>query len=226
MTETAPDTEEGLTATIFAYLNGDLSKQECARFEAMLDARPDARAELADWQDLRRELEIRKQARAPDAGLDAFTRRMRASTPRPKAGIGELLERWMRTLYSPPRYAAALVLVVVQAGFLAALLSRSPTDVPAGDSSVTQVRSINGSSATALRVRFKPEATAREIAATLSDAGAQMADGPGQGGFYALRIPERSRSVAIASLRKSTAIDEIVEGSPAQARETDKVPQR
>ncbi|MBK7664452.1 MAG: hypothetical protein IPJ21_13070 [Sterolibacteriaceae bacterium] len=226
MTEKTTRADEGMTATMFAYLNGDLQADERSRFEAMLAVRSDARAELDDWRELRGELELRKQERAPEAGLDAFTRRMREFSPRRKAGIAEWLERWMRTLYSPPRYAAALLLVVVQAGFLAALLVNSPADEHAGDASTTQVRSINGATAVSLRARFKPGATAREIAATLSNAGARIADGPGQGGFYTLRVPDKSRDAAITALRNSTVIDELIEGPNTPTPGTGKVPDR
>lgn len=225
MTDETSHAEEARTAAIFACLDGELSADERARFEATL-GRSGARAELADWRELRSELESRKQQRAPDAGLDAFTRQMRLSRPPRRAGIGELLERWMRPLYSPPRFAAALVLVLVQAGFLAALLTRSGADELAGDPSTTQVRSIGGPAAASLRVSFRLDATAREIASALSGAGARIVDGPGQGGFYTLRVADKSRGTAIAMLRNSTAVDEIVEGPNAAVAEPGKVPVR
>lgn len=198
---------------MFAYLNDALPADERARFEAMLAARPDLRAELADWQALRGELEMRKQERAPEAGLDAFARRMRASRPQARSGtgIGALIERWVRPLYSPMRYAAALLLVVVQAGVITAMLSEPGPEQPASDPLSTRVRSINGAPAASLRARFKPEATAREIASTLSNVGARIADGPGQGGFYVLSVPAGSRAAAVSALRESRIIDEIVE---------------
>lgn len=220
MTDNAARPDQSLAETMFAYLNGELPADERARFEAMLSARPDARAELADWQALRRELETRTLERAPEAGLDAFVRRMRAARPqvqaRRRSGFADRLERWMRPLYSPAGYAAALLLVVVQAGLLATLLSMSPADEFADQTSQTQVRSINGANAATLRVRFRPDATAREIASTLSTAGARIADGPGQGGFYTLSVAAESRPAAIAALRQSAAIDELIEGPSAR----------
>lgn len=219
MTQQPAHADQGLTEMMFAHLNGDLSAEERTRFEAMLSERPDARGELADWQALRHELEARKQERAPEAGLDAFTSRLRAARPqaqpRRKFRLVESIERWVQSIYSPLGYAAALLLVVVQAGFLAALVSDSLGGDQAGHPSATQVRSINGPTAAALRVRFRPEATAREIASTLSNAGVRIADGPGQGGFYALNVPAESRDAAIAALRKSAAIDELIEGPNA-----------
>lgn len=226
MSATTPPNAEDLTETIFAYVNGSLSVEARIRFEMLLDSDPAVRAELSDWQDLRRELDVRRQERAPEAGLERITRHMRAGRPQREAGFAELLERWMRNLYSPPRFAAALALVVVQAGSLVALLSNPRTEDLGVDPSTTQVRSISGSSKATLRVRFRPDATAREIAATLSGAGAQIADGPGQAGFYSLRVPEDSRSVAIAALRQSKVIDEVIEGAIAKTPEPDKSPGR
>lgn len=211
MSDKTQPAEEDLGPMMFDYLGGGLSADQSARFEAMLEARPELRAECADWQALRHELELRRQERAPEAGLDAFTRRMRAARAPRKAGIGEWIERWIRPLYSPQRFAAALLLVAVQAGFLAALLTQSGADEIAGDPATTQVRSIGGPGAVALRVRFRPEATAREIAATLSNAGARIVDGPGQGGFYTLSFAADSRNAALLALRQSSAIDELVE---------------
>lgn len=226
MREDTADTAEARTAAIFAYLNGQLSADERARFEAALDGRSSARAELADWRELREELEMRERERAPEAGLDDFNRQMRLSRPGRRTGIAESLDGWMRALFSPARYAAALLLVLVQAGFLAALLTHSGTDELAGNPSTTQVRSIGGPGAASLRVSFKLDATAREIASALSSAGVRIVDGPGQGGFYTLRVPDESRSAAIAALRKSTAIDEIVEGPNTAAAESGKAPAR
>lgn len=225
MSEPTTDANGARTAMMFAYLNGELPPDERARFQAMLDAEPKLAAELADWRQLRGELEARRQQRAPEAGLDAFSRRMRGLRPPRKAGLAAWIEDAMRSLYSPMRYAAALLLVVVQAGFIAAMLRDMPAAGPDETGTpTTQVRSIENASAAALRVRFRLDATAREIAAALTSAGARIVDGPGQGGFYALRVTDGTPATAAAALRQSAAVDETVEGPNPAAPQAD--PQR
>lgn len=222
MSEPTTEADGARTAMMFAYLNGELSADERARFEAMLDGEPKLAAELADWRQLRGELEVRRQQRAPEAGLDAFSRRMRQVRPPRRAGLAAWIEGAMRALYSPMRYAAALLLVVVQAGFIAAMLRDMPAAGPDETGTpATQVRSIDNATTASLRVRFRLDATAREIAAALASAGARIVDGPGQGGFYALRVAEGSPADAIAALRRSAAVDEVVEGPSASAPQAD-----
>lgn len=144
MSEPTTEADGARTAMMFAYLNGELSADERARFEAMLDGEPKLAAELADWRQLRGELEVRRQQRAPEAGLDAFSRRMRQVRPPRRAGLAAWIEGVMRALYSPMRYAAALLLVVVQAGFIAAMLRDMPAAGPDEvGTATTQVRSID-----------------------------------------------------------------------------------
>lgn len=222
MSEQTTEANGARTAMMFAYLNGELSADERARFEAMLDGEPKMAAELDDWRQLRGELEVRRQQRAPDAGLDAFSRQMRLSRPPRGAGLAAWLDGAMRALYSPMRYAAALLLVVVQAGFIAAMLRDTPVTGPdESGAPATQVRSIENASTAPLRVRFRLDATAREIAAALTSAGVRIVDGPGQGGFYAIRVVDGSPAAAIAVLRQSAAVDEIVEGPNAGAPQAD-----
>lgn len=222
MSEPTTEANGVRTAMMFAYLNGELPADERARFEASLDAEPKLAAELADWRQLRGELEVRRQQRAPEAGLDAFSRQMRVGRPPRKAGLAAWIEGAMRPLYSPMRYAAALLLVVVQAGFIAAMLRDIPAAGPDETGTPTaRVRSIENASTAPLRVRFRLDATAREIAAALANAGARIVDGPGQGGFYALRVAEGTPAAAAAALRKSAAVDEIVEGPNPEAPPAD-----
>lgn len=205
-------------AMIFAYLNGTLSEEDHVRFEAMVGREPALAEEVNDWRNLRHKLAMRRDERAPDAGLAAFSRQLRTSRPRRESGIAKRFEIWMQAVYSPLRYGVALLLVVVQAGFIAANLGDSSNaDLEPALSSVNNVRSIGNASTASLRVRFRPDATARAITAALANAGAHIADGPGQGGFYELKLGDASSPSAIDTLRNSAVVDELIEGAKAGA---------
>ena len=198
------------------YATGRLSPDEAARVERALAADPGLRAHLAvaeeEAAETRAALEAlpfpRTQVR------DDVLARIRALQPRPPraaaAGArGGLVARalaWLESL-GPRNLAwagmAAALLVVLQAGLLAATLLRAP----AVGQYMTASQGDDGQGSFAL-VSFAPGATIERITAFLGERGFSLTDGP-RGGLYRLRLSGQPLEAAeldraLAALRSRT----------------------
>lgn len=199
------------------YATGRLSPDEAARVERALAADPGLRANLAVAEEEAAETRAVLEALPfPRAQMrEDVLARIRALQPRSprRAGAagarGGLVARalaWLEGL-GPRNLAwagmAAALLVVLQAGLLAATLLRGP----AGGQYTTASQGDDGQGSFAL-VSFAPGATIERITTFLGERGASLTDGP-RGGLYRLRLSGQPLEAAeldraLAALRSRT----------------------
>jgi anti-sigma factor RsiW len=205
------------------YAAGTLSERERREVENHLEICAECRAELASIQVLRRDLRgaydaepgpssrvkntvlerIRASSAEPVTRIDTFRRRELSPPP------GEGGKRgWSRPLKVPQwASAAALLLIVVQAGFLL----RSNFERAPGEGGVT-TRALP-TQTTRLRAVFDPQASALQIRQVLDSLGARIVDGPSSEGAYVVELPPGDPKTLAAKLkaaRSSTVLQSLI----------------
>lgn len=189
---------------------------------------PDLVAELAWLQRTTAQARDAALERLPaaDAGLDRLMDRIATGRrPAPRraawaARAGAWLARWVtrwpmrwpvRWLVPPPLVAGSLaLLLVVQAGVIGVLVTRSPAEQQpmAGPSAPAPPQSA------VLTVAWQAQARESDIRALLGHIGAQVIGGPTALGLYRLAVPRERADDALAELRTATAIVESVQLEP------------
>lgn len=204
------------------YAAGTLSDRERREVEHHLETCAECRAELASIKILRRDLRdaydaepgpssrvkntvlerIKASAGEPVTQIDAFRRR--ELTP-PRGGAAK--RGWSRPLRVPQwASAAALLLIVVQAGFLL----RSNFDRAPGPGEVT-TRGLPAQT-TRLRAVFDPQASALQIRQVLNSLGGRIVDGPSGEGAYIIELAPGDPKTLAAKLkaaRSSAALQSL-----------------
>jgi anti-sigma factor RsiW len=204
------------------YAAGTLSERERRDVERHLETCAECRAELASIQVLRRDLRGAYDAEpGPSSRVkNTVLERIRASSTEPVTQIETFRRReltpprderanrgWSRPLRVPQwASAAALLLIVVQAGFLL----RSNFDRAPGAGEVT-TRALPPQT-TRLRAVFDPQASALQIRQVLSALGARIVDGPTSEGAYVVELPPGDPKTLAAKLkaaRSSTVLQSL-----------------
>jgi anti-sigma factor RsiW len=204
------------------YVAGTLSDRERREVEHHLATCAECRAELASIQVMRRDLRgaydsepgpsshvkntvlerIKASTGEPVTQIDAFRRRELAPSP-DKAGR----RGWSRPLRVPQwASAAALLLIVVQAGFLL----RSNFDRGPGAGVVT-TRGL-APQATRMRAAFDPQASSLQIRQLLLSLGARIVDGPASDGTYVIELPAgdpKTLASKLKAARSSTVLQSL-----------------
>lgn len=189
---------EEMDALLPWYVTGRLSPGERLRVEAALEADPELRRRLDIVREEHAETVALNEAlpAAPRGAADRLfalidaepERRPEPAAERPtlgariagllgldRAGTGTL--GWLG--------AAAAIVVLVQAGFLASGLLRERAAT--GSFTVATAPAPEAAGGTIALVAFQPTATAADITAVLESAGASLVDGP-QAGMYRVRL--------------------------------------
>lgn len=197
------------------YVNGTLDAGERARVDSYLAAHPAARGEVAFQRALRDEVREAVPQPDPRVGLDRILREMKAGEPATGAGLFRRLTNWLDSL-SParmaPAFAAACMIVVVQAAVLTGLLLRP-------DESYDTLRGggIAGAEQALIQVLFRPDTPESQLSALVRQVGARMVDGPGDLGFYKLAVPVDRAEKALGELRASQWVQDAQSvAAPAQ----------
>lgn len=206
------------------YANGTLAEAERAEVEAWLREHPKSAAELRWYESLQQKLHDDVPAVSSEVGLERALHRIRTEGPRPaatrRAAQPSWFARaaeWLGTLVPQPvlkpALAAALAVVVVQAGVIGHFASEDDT---------SQLRAVPGAAVAEqgpyLKVNFKPDAREADIRLLLVQSGASLAAGPGQLGDYYLRVPAERFAAAQTSVAGSPLVDgvSVVDGLPAR----------
>lgn len=178
------------------YANGTLSPEKRQEVAAHLRGCDRCRGELAFLTGLRERVKASVDASVPDEiGLKRLLRETR------RAPIGPGVA-WLR-----PALAAAVAVIVVQAGLVAWLWTREPLIEPLGGPRHEGV---------VLQVRFDPAAPEARIRALLQENDATVIDGPGALGIYRLRL-ENVKPGDAAALAKALNDFRSAKGIVAQA---------
>jgi hypothetical protein len=158
------------------YANHTLPAAELEAVDAHLRSCSRCRGELAFLRGLREHVKASADVSLPDeVGLKRLLRQVRRSL---------VVQRWLR-----PALAAAVTVIVVQAGLIAWLWPHEPgLDLLGGSPREGVV----------LQVRFDPTAPEARIRALLQERDAAIIDGPGALGVYRLRLPDMQRGNAEA----------------------------
>lgn len=150
------------------YANGTLPPEKRDEVAAHLRGCDRCRGELAFLAGLRERVKASVGANVPD---EIALKRLLRETRRASTGPGIT---WLR-----PALAAAVVVIVMQAGLVAWLGTREPRIEPLGGPQHEGV---------VLQVRFDPAAPEARIRALLQESEATVIDGPGALGIYRVRL--------------------------------------
>jgi anti-sigma factor RsiW len=205
------------------YVAGTLSAAETALFEAALAKDPELVRNVAAARAEREEvLALNEAMPAPSPrAMDALFARIDAEPPRIRSFLSRLdLGAALAGLFSPRALgwaaAAACLLVAVEGGILATRQASTPS---AGFATASRPdETARGAGSFAL-IAFAPTANADAIASVLTQAGAQIVEGPRAGGFYRIRLggPDLAVSEAqrrLDALRQASAVVRFVAPSP------------
>lgn len=164
------------------YLNGTLSEEESRKVEAWLEQEgAQAEAELSMLRDLREQLQEQEHQGPGELGWHRLQRQIKKERSTERSTPG-----WYR-----PALAAALVVVVLQAGLL------GQQWFSGADSSDWQTLSAPATQGE-IQARFNPDASERQIRELLRMLRLDLVSGPSAQGLYRLR--------SLASGGQSTAV--------------------
>jgi hypothetical protein len=199
-----PDAHQAIQALLPWYLMQTLEADEAERVRAHLADCPRCQAELAFERQLQAATALPGEATADvEHGLAALRERIRHATPpahRPMGRWHRLLRGWQA---GAPwlRWAAALQCAALL-GLGTALLHAQF----AADAGYRALGSASPAAAGNLLVRFRPEASERELRQALQDSGARLVDGPTVTGAYLLHVPPAQQAEALRHLRAHAAV--------------------
>jgi hypothetical protein len=214
---TTLDEREEIELLLPWYVTGKLSAAERQRVERFLADNPDIARQIELAREESAETVMSSEALgAPSAGsLDRLMQQVTAMPQRAGpmqilTGGLERLADWIGGLTRVQLGAvavAAALLLAVQAGALLYMTERgSQTYETASGPTETA-----GGAGTFAVVSFRPTASAADIAALLSEAGAQIVEGPKAGGLWrvrlsAERLADAETEAKIALLRSKSAV--------------------
>lgn len=200
--------DERLQSLLPWYVNGSLDEAGCREVEAWLERSEHAREQLAFWQAAAEDQRRSAAAAAEDIGLERVLQRIHAGnrpaevaaeTPQ---GVFHRIGAWLDGAWLKPAFAAALVVIVMQAVLLT---QRPQTPVYRGaapSSGQAGAAWITADSAF-VRVVFDPASTEGQLRIVLAGSGAWLVGGPGDSGEYYLAVPAESADRLLQQLAAS-----------------------
>ena len=208
------------------FVVGKLDDVDQSRVEAYLAAHPDMRKQLDLIEDERADMTLNNEAMgAPPA--DALIRLMGQLESQSMAhrsgfatvsGIVKSALDWLSNHSAlVPVAAAAVIALVVQAGVIGALVWHGSTaDVRDKKFEVASApKTASDQLGTFVMAGFAPGATAKQIDTSLQSLGITIADGPGPGGIYRLRLSQKAlgdaeRDMLVTALKSNTGVIKFV----------------
>lgn len=203
------------------YVNGRIDATDRAWVDALLAIDADAKQALAWHLGLKQSIVTNTDALPAEIGLaklmakvEADLKTSAAKREMPPVGVrragptlGERIDRFFASLFSPRVAAFATALLVLQAGIIAGLAVRDAG--PQVDTPITRSAAPSLLAQRALQVSFKSTATEREMRMLLTRLGARVADGPSQLGDYVLLVPGAELESARRELELSGIVDNV-----------------
>ncbi len=212
------------------YVNGTLSGDDRQWVERVLREDPAAQAELAWFRSLSQKILDDAPAVSDDVGLARAMQRIHAEAPAPRTaqakartrgaapgllqGLMQALQMWLAPLRLSPALVLAMLVIVVQGGFLLHTVLPQAHDgaevrsLPAGPSVEGRL----------FRVSFKPTATEADIRLLLIEVQGNIESGPGQLGDYYVRVPAVNLPEVTAKLKSSAVVDGVMAVDAVPAR--------
>jgi anti-sigma factor RsiW len=200
---------------ISLYLNGTLHGEERAFVEQYLRQHPQAHEELLYWRELRGALAEAANDAPADIGLAKLEERMRQAAP--VGATAPALSRslwwqhvanWLRPLATPPAFAFASLLILVQAG---AILSLLGTRGDGSEEAVT-TRSLGERPrpAAIVSVKFAASASMDVVTKLLGALDARIIEGPIESGRYVIALRPAAKDGALAKLKASGIAQDLI----------------
>jgi len=200
------DMREQFEAFLPWYVNGTLNADEQAWVTGYLARNPDARREVDRLATMRDDMRTQLEPPPGDVGWSRLARRIadekRATRPSWLDGLRELVARFA----TPPAFALAAGLAVIQFGVIGLMLSHQSRDAE----NYAAYRSLPASASGAgpiLQIAFKQDATERAMRLLLVEIDGTLVGGPGQLGTYFVAVPAAKLDAA----RRRAAESPIVE---------------
>jgi Putative zinc-finger len=198
---------EAAQALLPWHANGSLGADEACWVAAHVSACPRCQADLAIEQRLCAAHALLPTAGEAHRGFEALRRRIDSPSPwaRGKARAQRLLQGWRA---SSPWLRGA---VVVQ-GLLLALTTTGWTWLASQPEEAATYQAL-GNAVTSpaaganLLLRFRPDASERDMRAALQDSGARIVDGPTVTGAYLLIVPPAQAALALQRLRAAPVVE-------------------
>jgi anti-sigma factor RsiW len=211
-------------SSLIWYVTGTLSDSERRDVERHLESCAECRAELESLRELRGDVRAAYDAEpapsprlklalleriksAPTKSIPQTGRSSPRELARDRGAAPRRLSGWTRPLRVPRWVSAtALVLIVVQAGFL---IRPNLVRPPTGGEVTTRGLA---PSTTRLRAVFDPQASALQIRELLSSLGARIVDGPSSDGAYVIELlpgDPKSLGAKLKAARASSVLQSI-----------------
>ena len=181
--------EASLRALLPWMAAGKLSGAEREQVQTWLDASPEARAELAWWQAVGRDLRAHSAEQMAthegDVGLARFQQALAQLPERstPSLPTGGRLQRWLqwwRVNWQSPALAACLLVIVTQS-----VMWQRPVSAPAALEALSGAQT---TSAGSFLVAFEPTASEADIRALMRTVQAEIVGGPSALGLYRIQV--------------------------------------
>lgn len=190
------------------YVNGTLGAEDRAWMTSYLARHPDLQIEADRLVTMRDDMRAALEPATADVGWSRLRQRIaqekRAAAPSLIAKLRHTLERFA----SPPAFALAAALVVVQFGVIGSLVMRQSHEAE----NFAAYRSLPGSgfgSGPILQITFKQDATERAMRLLLIDIEGALVGGPGQIGTYFVAVPAARLDVALKQAGESSIVESV-----------------
>ena len=206
-----PDPHAAVQKLLPWYLTGRLEAAERAQVEEHLAACQDCRAEL----DTERAWQLLQPGQSAQVDVEQGWANMRALlagdaprtaeppvAPPPRARRGTLPGFFLGRSPAARAWAAPALLSLALVAAIGYTLRPLPRPVGA-DFHALAAAPVDGATAV---VRFRPEATERQIRASLNASGARLVDGPTVTDAYVVRLPRERYAEGLAALRRQPGV--------------------
>jgi len=190
------------------YVNGTLASDEQAWMSGYLARNPDLQREVSRLATMRDDMRAALEPPPGDLGWNRLRQRIAQEKRATKPSLGAQLREWLGRFASPPAFAFAAALVLVQAGVIGALLLKQSHEAD----NFAAYRSLpNGELGTGpiLQITFKQDATERAMRLLLVDIEGALVGGPGQLGTYFVAVPKTHFDAALKEVGDSQVVESV-----------------
>lgn len=186
--------DETLKALLPLFVSGRLSGDDRVRVQAWLDATDSARAELAWWQAVQRDLRAKVDQDlveySGDFGMARFQERLAGIEPGSSVKVVRRLDQWRewwRAHWMAPALGLCAAMILVQAVLLHQSQRAQPDSAMEPLSGALPASSVLASSEAVFLVAFEPGATEANIRELLAKVQGEIVGGPTALGLYRVR---------------------------------------
>ena len=198
------------------YVNGRLGDGDRVWMNHYLADHQNAAADLQVETALKETLLTELQEFAPDTGLEAFMRRIRAdssfaASPTFTDSIRQFILRNLNavsSIFAKPRWAAvAICLLIIQTGVIGLLITNKEGPLYSDQKGLHSIDDMLPYQGPVLKITFKPSATEEQIRLLMVKIQGSILGGPGQLGIYIVKVPKESIEEAQKQVMSSSIVE-------------------